>query len=71
MLLAPARGYAGPNAQPGHVAAPSAPRINVSLNESAYGPSPRVLQALRLELRGLERYTGDEARALAQQIAEL
>ncbi len=69
-LLASSTSHAGSNpaASPG---APTAPRINVSLNESAYGPSPRVIQSLRLELRGLERYTGDEARALARQIAEL
>ncbi|MEI9939070.1 MAG: histidinol-phosphate transaminase [Pseudomonadota bacterium] len=71
MLLTSARGHAGPNPQPDQVALAASPRINVSLNESAYGPSPRVLQSLRVELHGLERYTGAEAGALARQIAEL
>jgi histidinol-phosphate aminotransferase len=64
LALSPASSWAAP------ASAASAPRINVSLNENPFGPSPRVTQALRLELRGLERYTEDEARALSQQIAQ-
>jgi histidinol-phosphate aminotransferase len=48
-----------------------ASRISVALNENAFGPSPRVIQTLSAELHGLERYTGDEARELTRQIAQL
>jgi len=66
-LLTPTASVAGPSSSSRRARA----RINVSLNESAYGPSPQVARALTLELRGLERYTGDEARALVRQISEL
>jgi histidinol-phosphate aminotransferase len=46
-------------------------RVNVSLNESPYGPSPRVTQLLRNNLDRLERYTGEDANALCRQLAEL
>ncbi len=65
LALSPASSWAAPATGAGR------PRINVSLNENPFGPSPRVAQALRLELRGLERYTQDEARALSHQIAQL
>jgi histidinol-phosphate aminotransferase len=64
LALSPASSWAGPS---GPV---NRPRINVSLNENPFGPSPRVTEALRLELHGLERYTEDEARALSHQIAQ-
>jgi histidinol-phosphate aminotransferase len=64
LALSPASSWAAP------ATAVSRPRINVSLNENPFGPSPRVAQALRLELHGLERYTEDEARALIRQIAQ-
>jgi len=64
LTWAPASAWAAP-APPANRA-----RINVSLNENPFGPSPRVTQALRLELRGLERYTEDEARGLSHQIAQ-
>jgi histidinol-phosphate aminotransferase len=64
VTLAPNTGLGAPNS-------PSAgARINLSLNESPFGPSPRVIQALAGDLKGLERYTADEAGALARQIAE-
>jgi histidinol-phosphate aminotransferase len=45
-------------------------RLRLSLNESPYGPSPRVVEALKGELQGLARYTtADEAGALIRQIA--
>ena len=47
-----------------------ASRVSVALNENAFGPSPRVIQALSADLHGLERYTGDEARELTRQIAQ-
>ncbi len=65
LALSPASSWAAPNN------AASRPRLNVSLNENPFGPSPRVAQALRLELRGLERYTDAEASALSRQIAQL
>ncbi|MET0794771.1 MAG: histidinol-phosphate transaminase [Polyangiaceae bacterium] len=53
-------------------AAPNrAARISVALNENAFGPSPRVIQALAAELHGLERYTGEEAHQLTRQVAQL
>jgi histidinol-phosphate aminotransferase len=53
-------------------AAPTRKRINVSLNESPFGPSPHAAAAVATSLRDLERYTSaDEATALTRQIAEL
>lgn len=46
-------------------------RVNVSLNESPYGPSPRVAQVLRGNVDRVERYVDDEAGALIRQIAQL
>jgi histidinol-phosphate aminotransferase len=66
--LAPGTALAAPNAGATRGAAA---RVNLSLNESPFGPSPRVVQALANELRGLERYTGDEASDLTREIAEL
>jgi histidinol-phosphate aminotransferase len=61
----PRRAQAGPPSEPG------AP-INVSLNESPFGPSPRALSALRNDLHALERYTtSEQVSALSRQIAEL
>jgi histidinol-phosphate aminotransferase len=46
--------------------------IRLSLNENAYGPSPRVAQAIARALDHLERYVDDaEVRDLAAQIAGL
>jgi len=64
LVLSPASSWAAP------ASAASRLRINVSLNENPFGPSPHVTQALRLELRALERYTEDAARALSRQIAK-
>jgi histidinol-phosphate aminotransferase len=48
------------------------PLARLSLNENAFGPSPRALEAIQRGLRGLERYTtDDDASALTRQIAEL
>jgi histidinol-phosphate aminotransferase len=49
-------------------------RLRLSLNESPYGPSPRVIAALGVKggLQDLARYTtADEAGALTRQIAAL
>jgi histidinol-phosphate aminotransferase len=46
-------------------------RVNVSLNESPYGPSPQVAQVLRSNVDRVERYVGNEASALIRQIALL
>jgi len=52
------------------MAAGPAPRpISLALNENPFGPSPRALAAIQADLAGLHRYTGDEAAALAHQIA--
>jgi len=41
----------------------------LTLNENPYGPSPLVVPALQRDLGQLYRYVGDEASALAAQIA--
>ncbi len=69
--VTPWSGVAAAAPDPAPSAARTPPKINVSLNESAFGPSPRVIRALRADLRGLERYTGEEALALVGQIADL
>jgi histidinol-phosphate aminotransferase len=54
-------------AKPAQAAASSA-RLN--LNESAFGPSPRAIAAIRAHALGLERYVGeDEVEALTARIA--
>jgi histidinol-phosphate aminotransferase len=67
--------FALPSGQAFAAAAQSPPnrtaRVRVALNENAFGPSPRVIQALATELHGLERYTGEEAHDLTRQIAQL
>lgn len=45
--------------------------VRLSLNENPYGPSPKVAQALELELGRLNRYADESlARQFAEQIAE-
>jgi histidinol-phosphate aminotransferase len=46
-------------------------RVNVALNESPYGPSPHVAEALRSNVDRLERYVSGEASALTRQIAQV
>ena len=47
------------------------PLVRLSLNENPYGPSPKVAQAVQLELGRLSRYADEPlARQLAEQIAE-
>jgi histidinol-phosphate aminotransferase len=41
------------------------------LNENPFGPSPAAIRAIEGQLGTLSRYTGDEAAALAQQIAAM
>jgi histidinol-phosphate aminotransferase len=48
---------------------PKRNRIRLSLNENPFGPSPRALQAIRTELNGLSRYTGNELAELTNTIA--
>ncbi|MBO4224702.1 histidinol-phosphate transaminase [Bradyrhizobium neotropicale] len=44
-------------------------RIRLSLNENPFGPSPRVVEAIKAHLTGLSRYTGDELTELTRTIA--
>ncbi len=44
-------------------------RARLSLNENPFGPSPRVLGAIRDEFSNLCRYSGDEAAVLTRSIA--
>jgi histidinol-phosphate aminotransferase len=44
--------------------------VRLTLNENPYGPSPLVVPALKNDLAQLHRYVGDEASALAAQIAK-
>jgi histidinol-phosphate aminotransferase len=47
------------------------PLVRLSLNENPYGPSPKVAQAVQLELGRLSRYADTPlARQFAEQIAE-
>jgi len=47
------------------------PLVRLSLNENPYGPSPKVAQAIQLELGRLSRYADTPlARQFAEQIAE-
>ncbi|MDB5712756.1 MAG: class and aminotransferase [Sphingomonadales bacterium] len=47
-------------------------RVRLNLNENAFGPSPRVAQAIAANLKGLERYVEQvEVDALVAQIARL
>jgi histidinol-phosphate aminotransferase len=50
-------------------APPSAGRARLSLNENPFGPSPLAAQAIQSALSEIDRYAGDDARALEQQIA--
>lgn len=43
--------------------------IRLSLNENPFGPSPRAVDAIRADLGGLSRYTGDELDVLTNAIA--
>jgi Histidinol-phosphate/aromatic aminotransferase and cobyric acid decarboxylase len=51
------------------VANPVDPTIRLSLNENAFGPSPRALTAIRNELVRAWRYSGDEVAQLESKIA--
>jgi histidinol-phosphate aminotransferase len=47
-----------------------APRIKLSLNENAYGPSPSVGEAIRTQLGQLNRYADDSlGHRFAEQVA--
>lgn len=53
-------------------AAAASALIRLNYNESAFGPSPKALAAIRDALGGVQRYVGaDEADALVRQIATL
>jgi len=43
--------------------------IRLSLNENPFGPSPLAVEAIRADLAGLSRYTGDEFDTLTNVIA--
>jgi histidinol-phosphate aminotransferase len=45
--------------------------LRLGLNENPFGPSPAAIRAIEGQLGTLSRYTGDEAAALAQQIAAI
>ena len=51
----------------------SAPKgtIKLSLNESPFGPSPKVVEAVRRHAADLSRYSGDEHAAVSRHIAKL
>jgi len=54
----------------GHPASQDRKLIHLNLNENAFGPSPRVAQAIQSELSHVSRYTDEgAARAFAEQIA--
>jgi histidinol-phosphate aminotransferase len=62
--LLPAAGAAG------HLATPDRKLIHLNLNENAFGPSPRVPDAIQRELSRLSRYAdASSAQAFAEQIA--
>jgi histidinol-phosphate aminotransferase len=50
---------------------PKAVLIRLGLNENPFGPSPSAIRAIEGQLATLSRYTGDEAAALAQQVAAI
>lgn len=59
-------------AAPALAATAQAPRLRLSLNENAWGPSPRVGPAIARAAAGIERYVErDEVDALTRQIATL
>lgn len=59
-------------AAPALAAPAQAPRARLSLNENAWGPSPRVGPAIARAATGIERYVErDEVDALTRQIAAL
>jgi histidinol-phosphate aminotransferase len=43
--------------------------IQLALNENPFGPSPLAIEAIRADLAGLSRYTGDEVATLTNTIA--
>ncbi len=69
VMLSRSRAFAGPQPAPAAPAGPAPRPISLALNENPFGPSPRALAAIQADLAGLHRYTGDEAAALAHQIA--
>jgi histidinol-phosphate aminotransferase len=53
-----------------HAASSSPPLVHLSLNESPYGPSPHVAEAIQREFSRLSRYADSQAaQLLAEQIA--
>jgi histidinol-phosphate aminotransferase len=60
----------GTSLAPPHAASSSPPLIQLSLNESPYGPSPHVAEAIQREFNRLSRYADSQAaQLLAEQIA--
>lgn len=64
--VALATGHAAAQAQRTAVAAKP---LQLTLNENPFGPSPLAARAIQEDLANLHRYVGDEATALAQQLA--
>lgn len=60
---------AAPLAEPTRLAAKGI--IKLSLNESPFGPSPKVTEAIRRHATDLSRYPGDEHAAVTRQVAAL
>jgi histidinol-phosphate aminotransferase len=61
---------AGTSLAPLHAASSSPPLVHLSLNESPYGPSPHVAEAIHQEFNRLSRYADSQAaQLLAEQIA--
>jgi len=70
--LAPRGAQAAPLAAAPVIPADATPPLRLNLNESSYGPSPRVATAINDALGQLPRYvTAAQAQALQQQIAAL
>jgi len=70
--LAPRGAQAAPLAAAPVTPADATPPLRLNLNESSYGPSPRVATAINDALGQLPRYvTAAQAQALQQQIAAL
>jgi len=55
---------------PAMAAAPTQRPIRLSLNENPFGPSPLAVEAIKADLSGLSRYTGDELDMLTNAIAK-
>lgn len=69
LVSKPAREMGDYSPAPGAVAEPPVPLIKLDSNENPFGPSPRVIDAMRAAITGVNSYPDDDCSRLRRKLA--